>query len=61
MYVPNANERDLYKIVHGVRSVAMALQLGNLVSAANDTAAAAAGVSVGELYRNGNVLMIRVS
>jgi hypothetical protein len=61
MYVPNANERDLYKIVHGVRSVAMALQLGNLVNAANDTAAAAAGVSVGELYRNGNVLMIRVS
>jgi hypothetical protein len=59
MYVPNANERDLYKIVHGVRSVAMALQLGNLVNAANDPAAA--GVSVGELYRNGNVLMIRVS
>jgi hypothetical protein len=61
MYVPNANERDLYKIVHGVRSTAMALQLGNLVNAANDTAAAAAGVSFGELYHNGNGLMIRVS
>jgi len=57
MYVPIANERDPYKIVHGVRSVAMALQ----VNAANDTAAAAAGVSVGQLYRNGSVLMIRIS
>ena len=61
MYVPNANERDFYKIVHGVRSIAMALQLGNLVNAANDATAAAAGVAVGQLYRNGSVLMIRVS
>jgi hypothetical protein len=37
------------------------IQLRNLVNAANDTAASAAGVSVGELYCNGSVLMIRVS
>jgi hypothetical protein len=32
----------------------------NLVNAANDGAAAAAGVSVGNMYRNGSVLMVRV-
>lgn len=31
-----------------------------LVNAANDAAAAAAGVEVGENYRNGSVVMIRV-
>lgn len=32
----------------------------NLVNAANDAAAAAAGVAVGNFYRNGSVLMVRV-
>ena len=32
-----------------------------LVNAANDAAAAAAGVPVGGLYRNGSVLMVRVT
>ena len=33
----------------------------SLTDAADDTAAAAAGVVVGQLYRNGSVVMIRVS
>jgi hypothetical protein len=32
----------------------------NLVNAANDAAAAAAGVQVGFMYRNGSQLMVRV-
>jgi hypothetical protein len=32
-----------------------------LTNAANDGAAAAAGVAVGQLYRNGSVMQIRVS
>lgn len=35
--------------------------LSSLANAANDGAAASAGVAVGEVYRNGSVLMIRVS
>lgn len=38
-----------------------ALGLLTLVNAVNDVAAASAGVAVGELYRNGSVLMVRVS
>ena len=34
---------------------------GGLTDAADDTAAASAGVNVGQLYRNGSVVMIRVS
>ena len=34
---------------------------GNLVNAANDTAAATAGVIIGQVYRNGSVLQIRVT
>ena len=36
-------------------------QVGTLVNAANDAAAAKAGVAVGALYRNGPVVQIRVS
>jgi hypothetical protein len=36
------------------------LSLGTLVNAVDDTAAAAAGVGVGRMYRNGSVLMVRV-
>ncbi len=32
----------------------------NLVNAANDAAAALAGVQVGSMYRNGSILMVRV-
>ncbi|MCS3725506.1 hypothetical protein [Bradyrhizobium betae] len=32
----------------------------NLVNAANDAAAAAAGVPVGNLYRNGSLIQVRV-
>ena len=43
-------------------TVGAALNLsGGLTDAANDTAAAAAGVAVNQLYRNGSVVMIRVS
>jgi hypothetical protein len=33
----------------------------NLVNAANDAAAAAAGVTIGNFYRNGSVMMVRVA
>jgi hypothetical protein len=34
---------------------------GTLINAANDAAAAAAGVAVGQFYRNGSVVQIRVT
>lgn len=37
------------------------LSLPTAINAANDAAAAAAGVAVGEMYRNGSVVMIRVA
>jgi hypothetical protein len=40
---------------------ASGLFLNNLINAANDGAAAAAGVPIGAFYRNGSVLMIRVA
>ena len=36
------------------------LNFNGLTNAANDTAAATAGVAVGQLYRNGSVVQIRV-
>lgn len=35
-------------------------RINSLINAANDAAAAAAGVVVGQFYRNGSVVMIRV-
>lgn len=35
--------------------------LSSLTDAADDTAAAGAGVAIGELYRNGSIVMIRVA
>lgn len=35
--------------------------LSNLVNASNDAAAALLGVPIGGMYRNGSVLMVRVS
>jgi hypothetical protein len=37
------------------------LNLSGLVNAVNDAAAAVAGVAIGEIYRNGSVLMIRIT
>lgn len=37
------------------------LSLPFLINAANDSAASAAGVAIGELYRNGSVVMVRVA
>jgi hypothetical protein len=34
---------------------------GNLINAANDIAARNQGVGIGSLYRNGSVLMVRVT
>lgn len=39
---------------------AFTAQLDKLTNAANDAAAAAAGVPVGAPYRNGSILMVRV-
>lgn len=44
-------------------ALVVAMAAGNLpvlVNAANDAAAAAAGVQVQQMYRNGSVLMVRV-
>ena len=35
--------------------------VGTLTNAANDAAAAAAGVAIGQLYRNGSILNVRVT
>jgi hypothetical protein len=45
----------------GVASFAVSPFIGNLQNAANDSAAAAAGVQLGTLYRNGNVMMVRLT
>ena len=45
----------------GKMTFSFGLNLGSLPSFADDTAAAAGGVSVGDLYRNGSALFIRVS
>lgn len=37
------------------------LDLTTLVNAVDDAAAAALGVQIGQMYRNGSVLMVRVS
>ncbi len=39
---------------------ALATGMNGLANAANDAAAAAAGVGVGQVYRNGSVIMVRV-
>ena len=51
--------------IHGTLSVSRPdggkLTLPGLVNAADDAAASAGGVAVGEVYRNGSVLMVRVA
>lgn len=50
----------LVKLDALVTSIAAGNAPNNLVNAANDGAAAAAGVQVGQEYRNGSILMVRV-
>lgn len=45
----------------GVVTLPATVAIGTLSDAANDAAAATAGVAVGRLYRNGSILMVRVS
>lgn len=45
----------------GTVTLPSAVALGSLTDAANDAAAASAGVAVGRLYRNGSVLMVRIA
>lgn len=48
------------KLIHQLSTSIPFLPTGKLVNAANDAAAAAAGVPVNGTYRNGSVLMVRV-
>ena len=56
-----AGNKELSVKSTGVEIMAALTLSGGLTDAADDTAAAAAGVAVGQLYRNGSVVMIRVS
>ena len=49
----------MWKAVRGLP--ASNIDLAGLPSCANDAAAATGGVRVGGMYRNGSVLMVRVS
>jgi len=48
------------KLIHQLATSVPFLPTSGLVNAANDAAAAAAGVPVHGTYRNGSVLMVRV-
>jgi hypothetical protein len=48
------------KLIHQLATSVPFLPAAGLVNAANDAAAAAAGVPVNGTYRNGSVLMVRV-
>jgi hypothetical protein len=52
--------KDFYNWIRSLYDFMRRISTTNLQNAANDAAAAAAGVPVGGLYRNGSVLMIRV-
>ena len=53
--------KEMSVTASGVEIMAALTMSGGLTDAADDTAAAAAGVAVNQLYRNGSVVMIRVS
>ena len=57
----NKTDPDYTLDVAGDGKFSTGLTIGGLTDAANDSAAASAGVAVGQLYRNGSVVMIRVS
>ncbi|WP_339485160.1 hypothetical protein [Pseudomonas proteolytica] len=52
--------RDYMTMVDRLLTAIAAGQAPTLVNAANDAAAAVAGVPVGSLYRNGSVVQMRV-
>ena len=54
-------ERDYYEYWQALDMSLRTKTLGPLVNAVNDAAAAAAGVPIDGLYRNGNVVQIRVT
>ena len=53
-----ALDRLVASIVAG--NFASPINLAALTNAANDAAAAAAGVAVGQFYRNGSVIQVRI-
>lgn len=57
----NKTDPDYTLDVAGDGKFSTGLTVGGLTDAANDSAAATAGVAVNQLYRNGSVVMIRVS
>lgn len=58
---PTQLSRDyLVKLDALVAAMAAGNLPANLVNAVNDAGAAAAGVLVGQAYRNGSILMVRV-
>ena len=57
----NKTDPDHTLDVAGDGKFSTGLHVGGLTDAANDSAAATAGVAVNQLYRNGSVVMIRVS
>lgn len=54
------NFRDYMTKLDALVSALAAGNAPGLVNAANDVAAAAAGIAVGQLYRNGNVVHVRL-
>lgn len=57
---PLTGDANLDRWLNLLRKVVLA-QVGPLGSYANDAAAASGGVAVGDLYRNGSAVMIRVT
>ena len=57
----NKTDPDYTLDVAGDGKFSTGLTVGGLTDAANDSAAATAGVAVNQLYRNGSIVMIRVS
>lgn len=57
---PTQYGRDYFSRLDALVTALTSAASVNLTNAANDAAAAAAGVPVGALYRNGSVLMARI-
>ncbi len=57
---PSQSFRDYMAKLDALVAALAGGNLGNLVVAANDAAAAGGGVGIGQIYRNGSVIMVRV-
>jgi hypothetical protein len=57
--VPKYLDKEFRKVERAVSSIVSAL--GNLQNFADDTAAAAGGIAIGEFYRTGSALKVRVT